>query len=670
MRVNPRVRKIIPGPREGAGFFATDLCARGHERDIRERGVKEASRAAMKPDVVRKVVVWVGSALVGCSPTVYTVEAEDGRDRTSADAGFPRFDVPPGPARPPSLQGLPVADFGPVVTASRHVPALSGGTLTVLRDGTTAVASDPDGDALWVVDLANEQVRARVALRAGDEPGRVVEGSDHRVHVALRHGGAVASVDARTGVLVERRALCPAPRGVAWDASRAELLVACAGGELVRAPEAGTQNVRVRKYDPDLRDVAVTPQGVYVSWFRRAAVARVRDDGELVWMGAPTVVAPGRSAGVAWRMVAGPSGGVWLLHQTMSERPLGSGTSGGYGGAGPLDPPVDTSITFLQATTEAALWMQTRRMLDVHLGIDFAISPDASTRAVVAPGGAELPLSVIPGSSVDLVTTVGDRTSRSYMVARRSDLGGSAQSIAVAFDGRGRLIVQTRSPARLAFPQLGRFIALDATTYEDTGHRIFHATTASSFACASCHPEGGDDGRTWNIAGFGPRRTPSLRGGITDTAPFHWAGDMRDFAHLATEVFGQRMGGGALNPSHTRAIERWVGGIPAIATGAPEDVAAAARGAALFNDPGVGCAGCHSGAHFTNNQSVDVGTGGAFQVPPLTGLRFRAPYLHHGVAPTLRERFTRSEGGGDLHGHTSHLTPAALDDLVAYLDTL
>ena len=624
----------------------------------------------MKPDFVRKVVVCVGSALAGCSPTVYAVE--DWRDPPppSQDAGFPRFDVPPGTARTSPLQGLPVADFGPVVTASRHVPALAGGTLTVLRDGTTAVASDPDGDALWVVDLANDRVRARVALRVGDEPGRVVEGSDQRVHVALRQGGAVVSVDARTGGLVERRALCPAPRGVAWDATRGELLVACAGGELVRAPESGTQSVRVRKYDPDLRDVVVTSRGVYVSWFRRAALARVYDDGSLVRLGSPSSGPFGRTANVAWRMLAAPSGTVWMLHQTALERPLGAGAMGGYGGAGPVSPPIETDLAALHPTAETDAWTPPQRLVSVHLGIDLAISPDGMTTAVVAPGGAELARSMIPGSGVDLVTMVAGGASQSYTVARRAELGGSAQSIAVAFDGRGRLIVQTRSPARLAFPLLGRFIALDATTYEDTGHRIFHAATNSSFACASCHPEGGDDGRTWNILGFGLRRTPSLRGGITDTAPFHWDGDMRDFNHLATEVFGQRMGGGVLNSSHTRAIERWVSGLPLIAPGAPDDPGAVARGAALFNDPAVGCAGCHSGAKFTNNQTVDVGTGGAFQVPPLTGLRFRAPYLHHGAAPTLRERFTLQGGGGDSHGHTSHLPRAALDDLVAYLDTL
>ena len=66
---------------------------------------------------------------------------------------------------------------------------------------------------------------------------------------------------------------------------------------------------------------------------------------------------------------------------------------------------------------------------------------------------------------------------------------------------------------------------------------------------------------------------------------------------------------------------------------------------------------------------MDVGTGGSFQVPSLLGLAWRAPYLHDGRAPTLRARFDAS-GGGDMHGHTSQLTSAQLDDLVAFMETL
>ena len=54
---------------------------------------------------------------------------------------------------------------------------------------------------------------------------------------------------------------------------------------------------------------------------------------------------------------------------------------------------------------------------------------------------------------------------------------------------------------------------------------------------------------------------------------------------------------------------------------------------------------CHSGALFTNNATVDVGTGRAFQVPSLRGVAWRAPVharrmRHHPLRP-LRGRLRR-----------------------------
>lgn len=104
---------------------------------------------------------------------------------------------------------------------SRRTSApISGGTLIALQDGNTAVAADPDRDAVYVVDQSTAAVTHTVALQTGDEPGRLVEDGAGRVHVVLRGGGALATIDPGTGALVARRNVCPAPRGLAWYASR------------------------------------------------------------------------------------------------------------------------------------------------------------------------------------------------------------------------------------------------------------------------------------------------------------------------------------------------------------------------------------------------------------------------------------------------------------------
>src|SRR5580704_1278232 len=87
---------------------------------------------------------------------------------------------PCGQAATVSLPGAgpasgPRPTFQSTVTASVPPPPISGGTLLVTYDGKTAVAADPDRDAIYVVDIQGMTVRATIALQAGDEPGRLVE---------------------------------------------------------------------------------------------------------------------------------------------------------------------------------------------------------------------------------------------------------------------------------------------------------------------------------------------------------------------------------------------------------------------------------------------------------------------------------------------------------------
>jgi cytochrome c len=249
----------------------------------------------------------------------------------------------------------------------------------------------------------------------------------------------------------------------------------------------------------------------------------------------------------------------------------------------------------------------------------------------------------------------------------------AGQAVAASFDATGTLFVQTREPA--AILQVGAddrtvttLVSLSSDSRADTGHAVFNSNAGGNVACASCHLEGGDDARVWEFATIGPRRTQSLRGGISGTEPFHWDGDQRDFPALTKEVFEHRMSGPPLSDAQVAAASRWIDGIPARPTRAPKDAAAVARGQTLF-EGAAQCTLCHNGAALTNNATLDVGTGGAFQVPSLRGVAWRAPYLHDGSAPTLADRFG-AQGGGDKHGKTSKLTPDEISDLIAYLQTL
>lgn len=295
-----------------------------------------------------------------------------------------------------------------------------------------------------------------------------------------------------------------------------------------------------------------------------------------------------------------------------------------------------------------------------------------------------------PSSSDSMTETFGCASTVS--VIPMSDDSGvalkSEQVVAVAFTATGDLVYQTREPSTLNIvsasnlttrgfgeaPRVSARIELGGDSVVDTGHDLFHRDSGGGIACASCHAEGGDDGHVWEFSDIGRRRTQAVNVGLEGTEPFHWDGDMSGLHEIMGTVFVNRMGGVRQSSARLGAMSQWVFEQSPPAAIRPADDASAMRGHDLFMDPDVGCDTCHSGSKFTDNTTVDVGTGELgqrFQVPSLVGIAYRAPFMHNGCAGTLRERFTKDDcSGGDQHGVTSRLTHSQIDDLVAYMETL
>lgn len=575
------------------------------------------------------------------------------------------------------LLGQALGDPGVTLNEPPAPPPISGGTLLVTSDKTLAVAADPDGDRVFVVDLDNKSIAHTIQLDAGDEPGRVIEGPEGKALVALRSGGAIAEVDLASGS-VERRDACPAPRGLAYDAEKGEIHVACAGGELVTFPEEpGAAPSRELRLDRDLRDVVVKNGKLLVSRFRSAELLVVSETGEVASRVAPKgYVSPKNrifSAAVGWRMVE-VEGGVAMVHQrAFMENISIEPSSTGYGGGAAI--PCDMSVVHSAVTVfdgdtgEQETLHAMGGIGNVTLPVDIAASPDG--RIAVVGAGSNMVVETTLGT-VKEVDAFGDCSTvglpkRNFSVS---------QPIAAAYGKDGRLLIQGRDT-------LLHFIDLDGSTvatvpYPEvprlhSGHLLFHMAASgmvSPVACASCHPEGHSDGHVWQFEGIGPRRTQSMLGGVMNLAPFHWDGDMESLDDLMGEVFVNRMGGAMPDETNIAAMAHFLQSLPALPVSKPLDPAAVKRGEEVFHDPKVACATCHAGPARTNNQTMDVGTGKAFQVPSLVGIGDRAPFMHDGCAPTLRDRFTPECGGGDAHGKTSHLSEAEIADLIAYLETL
>ena len=591
-------------------------------------------------------------------------ETDPGSTRRDAGPGEEDPTFPPAPL-PPSLDG-------PSVTAADPPPPISGGTLLALRDGTRLVAADPDRDRLLVVSTIEPGVTASLGLSPGDEPGRLVEDGDGRVHVALRRGGAVVSFDPSDVTTAERRSVCAMPRGIAFEPSSGLLHVACRGGELVSLHASGGAPVRTVHLERDLRDVVLGTSGLVVSTFRSAELLHLDGAGSITRRTAPVAVeglptdreglVPVFQPSVAWRTVPLPGGGFAMSHQRATSATVVV-EPGGYGGfdmcrAGGI---VHSAISL--STTDGAHLTGPAVPFAV-LPVDLAVNAAGDQLAVVAASRNEM----FPSGNVFVYARSALATDDPCGHGREEHTV-DGEPIAVAFDASARVWVQTRQPSALIDVQSGVRIDFGGADANDTGHLIFHMGSGAFLACASCHAEGADDGRVWTFEGLGERRTQTMEGGILGTEPFHWSGDMADLNMLLHEVLTGRMSGPGLRPDHVEALGAWVDTIPAPTPSPPSDPEAVARGEVIFHDEAAACASCHAGPHLTSNATVDVGTGGPFQVPRLVGVAFRAPYLHSGCAETLEDRFGPC-GGADSHGTTSHLPPARIADLVAYLETL
>jgi len=628
-----------------------------------------------------------------------------------AVAGCNSFDkAPDGSENEPKLM-IPL-DERAVVTAPVTPPSISGGTLSVLSDGTLAIAADPERDRISIIDLGRLAVRSTISLEPGDEPGRSVEDGQKRVHVALRRGGAVVTLDPATGNVLFRRAVCKAPRGIAFDGASGLVHVACSEGKLVSLPAQGGEAVRTLSLDLDLRDVLVRGSELWLTRFKSAEILRVSSVGSVdERIQLPVTTAQLSSgdfsesspepknvtleASTAWRAVANLSGGAVVVHQDAVAdeveitEPSASGSAYGGGGFGLGCGGIVRNVV---STVSADGSVSTMQFGGPPLPVDIAISPDQRSVAVAHAGigdsSAPRPSLVFPGgndgpsagfgrffgSSLSIMPVGGFNPDSCVAFA-----GGSLEipATAVAYAPDGRLLALTREPAQLivmrdpAAAQQVEVVDLGGDSRADTGHDLFHRDAGGGIACASCHPEGGEDGHTWRFSGFGARRTQALHVGLRDTAPFHWNGDLPNVSALMTQVFVGRMGGVRENEPRTTALSEWLFSLkpPASIRNAGDE--AAQRGRTLFESSDVGCTNCHSGAKLTDNRTlaIDSVSSTKLQVPSLVAVGYRAPFMHDGCAKTLGDRFN-VRCGGDQHGNVQSLNDAQRSDLVAYLESL
>ena len=594
-------------------------------------------------------------AVVGCAQSnVVEHPNQPGEPGFNIDMGFGGGFAGPQPS------------FGPTVSATTPPPPLSGGTLLMLADGKTALAADPDRDLAYLVDLGNAKLSSTVTLTAGDEPGRAVEDGAGKVHLVLRRarrGGDHRSGDgdgdrAQGGLRgATRHRVRSGDRSRARRVRRRRIGVAAGGGRRGGAHgHARARSARRRRRRRPAVGLDV-PHGAGDSSSTATAPWPIgsslpHDFSNFMGESSPSV---------AWRMMSMPGGHVGIAHQRGSVGPVQT-TQGGYGGPG--GPAAAASCRARSASSTAQRRRSrrsasatsycrsicrsrprlssspcSRRATRTRRARPDRVHVDGRRRAAATRYGRVGPTAAWAAAAVSSTTAPSLSTARRHR----------SPSTPASRCGCRRASRRRCSSSMTDFSRKAT-VSLSTDSRADTGWAVFHSNSGASIACASCHPEGGEDARVWEFDALGPRRTQSLRGHVGGTEPFHWGGELPNFDSLVGEVYMRRMAGPLLAQDQKQVLFSWINAIPSLPASPVADAAAVARGKALFEDTThAACTSCHSGPELTNNGGADVGTGG--HVPGAAARRRR-------LARAVLARWLRVDADRSLHQLRRHDRPA------------
>lgn len=473
--------------------------------------------------------------------------------------------------------------------------------------------------------------------------------------------------------------------GIMWCESDDIFHVACMDGWLITLDASIRVVLACVWFDDDLRDVVIAGELRLVSRFRSAEILFVDARGAIVRRTRPPTAVRTRARPldpptlleprVAWRMIAVPEGAL-LVHQrqatdeidlgddSLVDAPPAYGASAGTDGT--CSDLLEAAISAIPLEGEIA----EARPIAGTVVVDAAVSPRIASGT---PGYAAIVVAsaAAPSASSEVRSRV-TTTTRAALVSGLGCNDGASwgavrdPAVAVAFANADTAYALLREPAALVRDD-GRRIDL-APRVADAGHTLFHTPMRVHLACASCHPEGADDGHVWAFSEIGLRRTQSLAGGAIGTAPFHWDGAFPDLEALMHEVFVRRMGASEIPYGGVSAVEAWLGSIEA-APRPRDDEPAIARGRSLFESAELACTSCHAGATLGGQTFADVrGIGTMLQVLLLIGVAYCALLMYDGCVVDLCVCFVDFVcGGGDAYGCISYFGVFEFDDLIVYL---
>ncbi|HBE40916.1 MAG TPA: hypothetical protein DDW27_06860 [Bacteroidales bacterium] len=343
---------------------------------------------------------------------------------------------------------------------------------------------------------------------------------------------------------------------------------------------------------------------------------------------------------------------------------------------------------------------------------DIAITPDGK-RAFISHAGVNT-ISVVDVDSLRVIINESSPEELEYFsnylglssrfLIKRIPTGANPKGLLLSPDGK-LLFVAEHLEDRIGVIntetlEMVRTIDLGGPrriTVARLGRRLLNnskGTFQNQYSCFTCHPDAHEDGLVYNMAskdmGRNLANTQSLRD-IGDTPPFKWNGKNQTIYKQDGMRFST-----VLTRNEPFSYKELDALVAYIVTGIPyppnllynptgELNAMQLRGKELFErthdnlgneiPPKQRCITCHPPPYFTHKQMEDVGSLLAsddsmlFDTPHLNNIYASPPYLHHGLALTLEEIWTKY-AADNTHGTVNDFTKIQLNELIEYLKSL
>ncbi|MEK8033612.1 PA14 domain-containing protein [Ideonella sp. DXS29W] len=626
--------------------------------------------------------------------------------------------------------------------------ALPTQSTSLLADGAQGGAArlwvaNADSGTVSVFDATTRNKLAEIAV--GPQPRTLARAADGRIWVTNQRGGSLSIIDPASLTVVATVMMPRAsqPHGIVMSPSGQQAYVSLsATGQVMKLDTASMAQTGLMSVGPQPTGLAVSGDGLslYVSRFVSAPLP-----GE-----STAVVSPTASTGAeVWVVNTAAMNLVRTIVLQHSDKVDAENQGRGlpnYLGAAALSP--DGSQAFVPSKQDNVLRGQQRD----GLPLNFQNTVRAiSSRVVLATGQEDLggridhdnagvassalfdPSGVLLFVALETSREVAVLDAHSRQQVLRLNVGRTPRGLALSPDGLTLFVSNEMDRSISAFDlrpliQMGQLVvpplsgAMSTVAQEPLsaqvllGKQLFNDARDPRLArdgymsCASCHRDGGSDGRTWDLrdAGEGLRNTIDLRGrAATGHGLMHWSGNFDELQDFEGQI--RRLAGGTglmsdtayLAGTRSEPLGDAKSGISADLDALAAYVASLSSFEASPNRPSAGalspaaeagktvfkaqnCAACHGGAAFTLSGTlglIDIGTlkptsgqrlGGpltGIDVPTLRDVWATAPYLHDGSAATLEEAIVAHRGvslsGADLTHLAAYLREIGGDEVAA-----